>query len=214
MDALEHEWDYRSVEWDLTSDSRVVDCGGYKGTWASIIAEKYDPYIYVFEPQAWAYRFCQARFEYNDKVKVWNYGLGVTSGWYDMVEYGTDGCSFCKQPEYYDRYPELKGDRSSQHGAGELVEIRRAFNTAGITSVDLMMMNIEGYEFNLLQHMISTKVLPKILVVQYHTEVPKDPGIVDITKTMVLSQYDELWTYGDVLTAYRLRGNTYTFHIE
>lgn len=182
-----YAWDRKALDWpDLTTESVVVEVGGYKGRWALQIAERYHPRLFVFEPQPWAAATCQALLK--DSATVVAYGLGVESGLKAMGEWETDGCSFVK-------------DGSS--GVGYLTEISAAFNLLEIKQIDLMLMNIEGYEYTLLPHMLERGILPKRLMVQFHAFAdPDGMALAHIHAALERHGYRIVWTYGVMLTAW------------
>jgi len=174
----EHEWDRRAIDWPLTPESVVVEVGGYCGRWALQIAERYHPRLYVFEPQLWAADVCRAVL--GDRAQVVQAALGDRFGPAHMGKWETDGCSLVEP--------------GSQQVV--MVEIAKTFKQLGIKAPDLMLMNIEGYEYTLIPHMISQGVLPKRLMVQAH-------GDLDILiRQLDAAGYKILWTYGAVLTAW------------
>ena len=63
------------VDYPLSENSIVFDVGGYMGEWSLKIAERYNPYIYVFEPVPEFYSIIVERFRGNPKVSVYNFGL-------------------------------------------------------------------------------------------------------------------------------------------
>ena len=60
---------------ELSSDSIVIDLGGYKGQWTSDIFAKYLCKLYTFEPHPVFYNNILQRFKHNKNVKVYNFGL-------------------------------------------------------------------------------------------------------------------------------------------
>jgi FkbM family methyltransferase len=184
---LQHEWDRRAIDWPLDKNSVVVEVGGYKGRWALQIAERYQPRLYVFEPQEWAYGVCCAVL--GDRATVLPYGLGVEDGYLPMGEYETDGCSFIKEYEPY--------------AACQIKVIDAVFRHFGITHIDLMLMNIEGYEYTLLPYMFERGILPCRLMVQFHTFADKDGmHLAKIYQRLEEHHYRIAWTYGVMLTAW------------
>lgn len=179
--TIEHPWDQAALDWPLDSSSVVVEVGGYKGRWALQIVERYAPRLYVFEPQPWAYATCKAVLR--DRATIRPYGLGTTSGIFAMGDWETDGCSFAKAGEH----------------VGRLEEIGQAFADLGITHIDLMLMNIEGYEYTLIPHMIARDILPDRLMVQLHGA---DHLNTTLDMIMMFTGYRVAWTYGTVLTAW------------
>lgn len=183
---LDHVWDWRAIDWPLTKESVVVEVGGYKGRWALQIAERYHPWLYVFEPQPWAFAACQKVLD--GKAIVLPYGLGATSGMLPMGDWETDGCSFVKPS-------------SATSGSGMMREIGGAFRELQISRVDLMLINIEGYEYTLLPHMFDQGIYPDRLMVQFHKFAdPDDHGARAIQQRMT-GRYRLAWDYS-VLTAW------------
>lgn len=189
---LEHEWDIRSAVWDLSPSSTVVEVGAYKGRWAEIISDLYRCKVYAFEPQRWAYEIARAKLDRFHNTTVFNCALGDCNGTFEMGEYETDGCSFTRV-----------GQRVS--GAGEMREIDNTFTILNIDHVDLMMINIEGYEYKLIPHMDRIGMLKRInnLVVQFH---PGGKGLEehDLVLETLDTSHRRLWDYGDVLRAWSL----------
>lgn len=184
----EHVWDRRAIDWPLNSDSTVVEVGGYKGRWALQIAERYHPRLFVFEPQIWAHEVCKVAL--GDTATVLHYALGDADGIGTMGSYETDGCSLVKP------------------GEGMLFpvsvrEIGAALRGLEITTIDLMLMNIEGYEYTLLPHMLSKGILPKRLMVQFHTFIDQyGMALAHIHAALERYGYRIVWTYGVMLTAW------------
>jgi hypothetical protein len=189
---LEHEWDRRALDWPLTGESVVVEVGGYTGRWALQIAGRYQPRLYVFEPQPWAADACRAVL--GDRATVEGYGLGAQSGGLPMGCWETDGCSFLRP---------IEGS-----GWGEMREIGAAFTDLGITHIDLMMVNIEGYEYALIPHMLDKAILPQRLMVQFHTFADSDGSkAAAIHERLAGLGYAIPWTYGTILTAWERQGD-------
>lgn len=179
----EHVWDRAALDWPLTRDSVVVEVGGYKGRWALQIAERYHPMLYVFEPQPWAVDVC--RRVLGSRATVLNYGLGDRDAQAEMGDWETDGCSFVKSG----------GDKAWMH------EIGKAFEEVRIGHIDLMLMNIEGYEYTLLPHMFDRDIWPDRLMVQFHEFAdPTGDGLRAIQQRMA-GRYKLDWDY-NVLTAW------------
>lgn len=185
---VEHAWDRKALDWpDLTLDSAVVEVGGYRGRWALQIAERYHPRLFVFEPQLWAAEVCRRAL--GKAATVASFGLGAEDGKLPMGEWETDGCSFVKTPQ---------GD-----GSGDMREISDAFDALEIDHIDLMLMNIEGYEYTLIPHMLRYDVWPKRLMVQFHTFADPDGiALAHIHAALETCGYRIVWTYGVMLTAW------------
>jgi len=180
-----NEWDIKSIEWDLTPYSVVVELGGYEGRWSKLIAEKYHPKIFAFEPQVWAAD--KYRQLLGDGAQCFTYGLGTHAAVLPMGEYETDGCSF------------VKTTRTT--GTGELREYHSALAALGISAIDLMLMNIEGYEFKLLPHIMP---LPNVkwFMIQFHCDTMQEFDAYHEWRFVIKKTHSLLWDYGKTLSAW------------
>jgi FkbM family methyltransferase len=183
----EHIWDERALDWPLTKESVVVEVGGYTGRWALQIALRYQPRLYVFEPQPWAHAVCADVLA--DSATVLPYGLGDHDGTLPMGQWETDGCSFVN----------VVGTQSE----GRICEAAAALKQLEISDIDLLLMNIEGYEYTLLPHLLDVGILPKRLIMQWH--LFGDPWGMTMAGHWARLEtlgYRIVWTYGVMLTAW------------
>lgn len=148
------------LDYDLQPDAVVLDAGGYKGQWSSDIFAKYLCRIHIFEPVADYARFVARRFEKNSKISV--YALGLAGQTRKMQ------IAVCK-------------DSSSvfRNGVDDTVEIQlvsaeEIFQELKINHIDLLKINIEGGEYELLEHLLETERVRHIknIQVQFHDIFP------------------------------------------
>ena len=188
-----NDWDVRSFDWSLTEDSVVVEIGGYKGRWAKEIARLYNPRLYVFEPQQWAYTICKNEL-LDANAMVFNYALitGVNS-FATLGDSGTDGASLLKVNHANKSFVEVKN-------------VLEVFDALELNEIDLLLMNIEGYEFKLLPYMIQTGLLDRVkcFMVQFHLFALASTEYDGLLKKIDLS-HRLLWDYGVVLMAWERR---------
>ena len=143
------------LDYELNEDSVVFDLGGYKGQWSSDIFSKYRCSIHVFEPVVEFAVRIESRFRKNPKIQVHRFGLASQT-------------RICKIS--------IKGDRSSildEDGEMRDIKLIRAedFIADGhFEHIALMKVNIEGAEYELLEHLIHTGLIRMIdnLQVQFH----------------------------------------------
>lgn len=144
-----------AINYNLNEESIVVDFGGYEGVWADQIIEKYNPYVFLFEPVSDFYIFLVDKFKNNKKVKIFNYALGIENK-KDIIFLNGDGTS-----------------KYINHGNTqevEFIDINKMFELIQKDTVDLVQINIEGEEYSLLNDMITKKTINKFknLQIQYH----------------------------------------------
>jgi len=141
-------------EYSLDENSIVFDLGGYKGQWSSDIFSRYACNVYIFEPLKKYADNIKHRFAKNHKIKVFEFGLGATDQEL-MISHDDDGSSM------------LRGEGKEKAWIHNFAEFVRKNN---IETIDLIKINIEGAEFDLLDHIIENNLHLKIknILVQFH----------------------------------------------
>lgn len=143
------------VNCNLTADSIVFDVGGYKGKWTGKIFACYGCNIHVFEPIAEFADIIEQKFIDTDKVHVHRFGLGHETGMFP-ISVMRDSSSFYRDVGDYRDVP-----------------VRRAADfilASHIETIDLMEINIEGGEYDLLNHLIESGLMSRIknIQIQFH----------------------------------------------
>ncbi len=182
--------DEASFNWPLTSASKVVEVGAYKGRWSTQIVDKYHCKVYAYEPQPWA--FDELVFEAQERPSLipFNYAIGTKDGTFPMSEWETDACSFM----YTDR--RLKGE-------GRMRDAVQVFAELG--HIDLVLMNIEGMEYVLIPYMLATGITEVVdrICVQWHTFMDEDGSkYKKICGDLREAGYELLWDYFPTLNAW------------
>ena len=146
---------------ELTSGSIVFDLGGYLGDFTAAIIERYNCKAYIFEPHPEYFSVCMKRFSSNENVMVLNYGLADKNGEF-LLSNQSDGSSFI----------------NPNHAKKDAIKcVVRDFSVVvkelSITNIDLMKINIEGGEFPLMEHIISSgkQAIVKQYQIQFHNFV-------------------------------------------
>jgi FkbM family methyltransferase len=147
------------VDYPLDQESVVFDVGGFEGQWASDIFARYLCRIHVFEPIPHFAARIARRFASNERIKVHPRALGAIAGELAMT---------------------IQGDESSAQRAGEhavsvkVVTPEAVFQAESIREVALMKLNIEGGEYDLIEHILEAGLIGRIqrLQVQFHDFVP------------------------------------------
>lgn len=144
-----------AINYPLTEDSIVVDLGAFKGVWASQIIEKYNPYVFLFEPIPEFYHDLIARFSYNPKVKIINAGVASKE---QTIQLYLNGDGTSKYINQHLTPIDVK-----------LISTEQLLETVG-GHVDLVQINIEGEEYDLLENMIEKGNIVNFshLQIQFH----------------------------------------------
>lgn len=172
-----------ALNYPLTRESLVIDVGGYKGDFCENIYKKFGCKVVAFEPVPEFSQHMIARFSGNDRISIHPFGLGVRTEALQLLLTG-DGSSHIKT------------------GSGPKVEcqiksVHEYFTEKNISKVDLMQINIEGAEYDLLEEMISSRLIEKIahLQIQFHREIPGAYGRRDKIRQLLSQTHDESWSF-------------------
>ena len=163
------------LNYELDENSLVFDLGGYEGQWSSDIFAMYGCTIHIFEPVEEFANQIERRFSRNNKIFVHKYGLGDSTRTVKVA---------------------VNGDESSIHRKG--YDLRKAFLLRAIDfiqahnfeQIDLMKINIEGGEYDLLEHLLDCGFIKHInnIQVQFHDFIPDaEKRMLNIQKQLGVS---------------------------
>lgn len=146
-------------EYELSTEDIVLDVGGFEGQWASDIFSRYLCTIHVFEPVPHFAKAIRKRFTGNPNIYVHEVALGNSN----------KKLSIC-----------VDGDASSTIVPGEtnidisIASCHDIIIENGWNEIALMKINIEGGEYDLLEHMIESKMISRVrnIQIQFHDFVP------------------------------------------
>ena len=175
------------IDYSLNESSVVFDLGGYHGQWSKTIADKYNPYIYVFEPIKSFYEICKNTLTEKNKVTIINAAAFDKNGSADfylqndatsmMIQESHTGIEVC-----------------------ELVDINEFIEKENIETIDLIKINIEGPEYQILNHLIDSGKIEifKNIQVQFHEIADRKSEYLklqeDLSKTHQLTyQFIGIW---------------------
>lgn len=145
--------------YDLNEDSIVFDLGGYEGEWAGQIFCLYGSRVYIFEPFETYSENIKSKFLRNKKVSVFQFGLSKYTQTTKLAIADNSSSIFMESENCVDI---------------KIVCANEFFKEHHIDSIDLMKINIEGGEYDLLEHLIETGDIKTIknIQVQFHDFVP------------------------------------------
>jgi FkbM family methyltransferase len=174
------------LDYDLDGNSLVFDLGGYVGQWTSDIYSMYRCTIHVFEPVAEYAEGIRRRFSRNADIHLHQFGLAGCSQ-IASIGLDRDGSSILKPGRMVEEI--------------ELVRASDFLEQNAIGQIDLMKINIEGAEYDLLEHLIQFGVVLRIknIQVQFHDFVPDAERRMrriqaDLARTHELTyQYPFVW---------------------
>jgi len=148
---------------EIQPDDVVFDLGGYEGNWTSNIFSRFCCSIHVFEPVKQFANAIAERFQHNPRITVHPFGLAGRTRTETIMVDGIASSHFAKR------------------GAPETMQLVRVDDFLlenGINEIRLMKINIEGGEYELLEHFIETGFIRHIsdVLVQFHDFVPDAPS--------------------------------------
>lgn len=175
------------IEYALNENSIVFDLGGYKGEWAERIYNKYQCYIYIFEPVAQFYNIIKSKFEQNPKIKVFHLGLGHIDTKQNIFLDNDSSSLFSNKTD-------LSKTKIEEIN---LVDAHQWLSTNQISQIDLIKINIEGAEYDLINHLIKNRSIHQIrnLQVQFHDFVENASQKYLQTASMLRKTHKLTWQY-------------------
>ena len=183
-----------ALDWPGINENSIVwEIGGYEGRWALQMAEKYNPQLYVFEPQEWAADKIREKLT-GYKARIHQFGLWTHGAEMTLTEFGRDGGTLM-QPEAKDK---------------QLIRVVDAYSffiKEHIEQIDVCLMNIEGGEFVLLPYMIGMGMMPKIKYFwcQWHLFVPGAAEKGLRLRKMLDVTHEMIWDCGSTAQAWKRR---------
>lgn len=184
---LGHRFDY-----PLAPGAVVVDAGGFDGRWAEKALERFGCSVHVFEPVPEFASAIEARLA-GKPACVHRYGLAGSA----------------READFW-----IAGDGSStfrRRGAPIRVALRPAaevFEELGLSRVDFMKINIEGGEYELMEHLLDRGLMARVgyLQVQFHDVVPHAARRMRAIHKRLAATHALDWRYEFVWESWHRRG--------
>jgi FkbM family methyltransferase len=148
------------LDYELDKNSVVYDVGGYLGEWANPINTKFHCCIEIFEPVDKFADVIEKKFKTEPKIHIHRFGLaGKTKNIAVSLEDASSST--------------FKASGSDKKELIKLVAAKE-FIPTDLKKIDLIKINIEGGEYELLNHLIDTGLIKIIqdIQVQFHNFVP------------------------------------------
>ncbi len=152
----------------LSPSSVILDLGGFNGDFSFRMNAQYGSICHVFELHpAWCKRIA-ADPRCNDKIIVHSFGLAGTTRQERLYVVGEGSSTLCDRAQASDAID------------AELVRAQDWFDSElPDTTVDLAKINIEGGEYELLEHLLDTGLTRRLrnIQVQFHEDVIRDAEV-------------------------------------
>ncbi|MDB0045463.1 FkbM family methyltransferase [Candidatus Pelagibacter sp.] len=151
---------------ELNKNSIVIDLGANIGLVSQLISDKHDCNIYCYEPNEYAYKELINRFKNNKKIHCFN--SAVTEKTKEEKIYFHQNSK--KNPLKWSTGTSLLSDKSNVNpldfkiiDAIPIQDLLKKFDT-----IDLIKIDIEGYEYKILPEIIKNKKKIKKVICELH----------------------------------------------
>ena len=151
--------DHFRFDYPLAEASVVLDLGGYEGQWASDLYARRRCQIHIFEPVERYAASIRTRFRDNPDIAVYAFALGNGDRSEQIRIRGASSSLY-------------KGRADAE--TIRFIDVATWVESAGLTEIDLMKINIEGGEYELLERMIEADLISTVrdLQIQFHNFAP------------------------------------------
>lgn len=185
----------RRLDYPLGPDATVLDIGAYDGAWAAGVLGKFGAEIDAFEPVPAFVARIRERFAHNPRVRIHEYGL-ASADREESISLEEGGSStIIASPEASER---------------QTITLRNAaavLRDLGRDSYDLVKINIEGGEYELLDHLLNEDLIRRFrfLQIQFHPEVRSAERRREAIVEGLARTHELQWRYPWVWESWALR---------
>jgi FkbM family methyltransferase len=146
---------------ELDANSVVFDVGGHVGNWTSKVLERYGARVHLFEPNPRSLAVLQERFVGDSRVHCHPFGIAGRDQTARLTLSDMGSSTHATSPSC---------QRAEQSVEISLRDVQHVFAELGVSTVDLIKINIEGGEYELLERMLDTGLHSrcKCIRVQFH----------------------------------------------
>ena len=167
----------------LNKDSVVLDLGGYYGDYTAKIYCRYGCKVFIFEPVKEFYYAIVNRFKNNDSIKMINAGVGSSDKTL-RINKSFDGSSvFGKTGNFEDIC---------------IVSLTEYIKKEITTQIDLVVINIEGGEYELLDAIFDDQVIAKqidCILIQFHDFIENAVEMREKIQRQMIKTHDLIWDF-------------------
>lgn len=195
---------YVRFDYNLDKNSIIFDLGCNIGSTIFSFNKKFKCYIYGFEVVSSLYEVSKKRFKDNDKIKIYNYGLGNSNkkiNIYMISDSGGDSSQYTKKEKRRGNPLECK--------IRNFIEFVKEEK---INTIDLIKINIEGGEYELLEYLTNEDYIKNISNIQisFHTEIhgvyiPNEEERRINIQNKLLNTHNMTWCYPKHVESWKLK---------
>lgn len=166
---------------NLNKNSIFFDVGGFEGNFTEKILNEFNCKSYIFEPHPVYFKILKDKFIKNENVKVFEYGLGKINQELHLTDESSGSMIVDYEADY----------------KISVKDINDVIDELGIVKIDLLKLNIEGSEYELLDHLTETGRLEIVesILVQFHENVPDYINYRKKIRKHMSKTHKEIWSY-------------------
>jgi FkbM family methyltransferase len=171
----------------------LLDLGGYEGSWtADMLAHNPECRVFAFEPVDAYAEALRDRFIDDDRVRVSQFGLGDTTRSEALRVAGASSSIY-------------RGTALEPTQPVVIVDVAEWWEEAGLESVAVMKINIEGGEYEVLPRLIESGLIGRIerVQVQFHAFVPRASRRMGAILHELGRTHEPVWRYPFVWESWR-----------
>ena len=149
-----------TLNYPLDKESIVIDVGAYKGEFIEKLIKRHSPTIHAIEPIKEFSSYLQRKFVNDSNIIVHSFGLFDETKKVKISNLGAGSSIFARKEGSAEQIISLKS-------------MSKFVEEESIQEIDLLYMNIEGSEYQLLNHIIETGLIQNVkhLQVQFHNYI-------------------------------------------
>ena len=175
------------LDYDLNEDSIIWIFGGYHGDYVQDIFNKHKCNVYVFEPCISSYNILENRFSNDEKIRVFNYGISDKTGDVNFIDLGDASTIQNLHEDIHDRHVSVVSMKS----------FKDVYTELKLDTIDLLMMNVEGSEYAILNNIFENEYTEKIInyQIQFHTHVTGAQQMLEDIREELSKTHKQDWNY-------------------
>lgn len=181
------------LNYQLDSNSIVVDAGGYLGEWADNINAFYGSTVYVFEPLSDLYNGIKSKFSNNPNIIPYKCAIG-NKNCELTISVDTDSSS-------------VFNEESDKKETIQCIDVKTFLEDNNIDTIDLFKINIEGGEYDLLERLIELDIVSKIknFQIQFHRFIPDCDMRRRNIQSVLSKTHEQNWNYEWIWENWKLK---------
>lgn len=178
----------------LKSDDILFDIGSYTGDFAKGFVAKHKCRAYCFEPVTKFYRHSMHNLEGVDGVEIYHFGLGPKN---EEIEISLDS----------DASSLFLTEKASNTEVVQIKRIDEFILENDIENIKVIKINIEGAEYDLLDHCLDTGIVSRFenIQVQFHTFIDDCVERRDSIRKRLSETHELTWDYPFIWENWRRR---------